>query len=90
MPFELNDNSGMLFKNDRPRDQNSAQYNGSIKVNGSEFWLNAWVKDGKRGKYFSLSVKPKPPMDTQPQQPTQQYQPQQPTQQQSYSPDLPF
>ena len=28
-------------------------------MNGEELWLSAWIKDGKNGKFMSLSVKPK-------------------------------
>jgi hypothetical protein len=31
--------------------------------NGKEHWLSAWVKEGKNGKYFSVSIgKEKLPM----------------------------
>lgn len=54
------DNSGALFKNDRKEKDTHADYQGSITVEGKEFWLNAWLKDGKTGgKWMSLSVKPK-------------------------------
>lgn len=57
--MQQHDNSGALFKNDRKANDKHADYNGSITVNGVEYWLNAWLKDGKKGKFFSLSVKPK-------------------------------
>jgi hypothetical protein len=53
-------NRGVLFKNDRKQSNKSADYNGSINVNGEQFWLNAWVNESKSGaKYMSLSLKPK-------------------------------
>lgn len=55
-----NSNRGVLFKNEEKQQDNHADYNGSINVNGAEFWLNAWIKTSKAGKKFmSLSVKPK-------------------------------
>ena len=28
-------------------------------MDGREFWINAWVKEGKKGKFFSGSIKAK-------------------------------
>jgi hypothetical protein len=54
-----NTNRGTLFKNDRKESDSHPDYKGSINVNGEELWLSAWIKDGKSGKFMSLSVKPK-------------------------------
>lgn len=65
MPDYDNTNSGILCKNDRKEQPNHPDYNGSVNVDGVEYWLSAWVKDGKPGskmagrKFFSLSLKPK-------------------------------
>lgn len=54
-----NTNRGVLFKNDRKEQDNHPDYKGSINVGGQEFWLSAWIREGERGKFMSLSVKPK-------------------------------
>jgi hypothetical protein len=54
-----NTNRGVLFKNDRKEKDSHADYNGTLNVDGKEFYLNAWVKEGKKGKFFSLSIKEK-------------------------------
>lgn len=53
-------NRGALFRNERKEAETHADYNGTINVNGQEFWINSWLKESKAGKkYMSLSVKPK-------------------------------
>lgn len=54
-----NTNSGALFKNDKQGNEKRPDYNGSLNVNGQDFWISAWLKEGKNGKFMSLSVKPK-------------------------------
>lgn len=57
-----NTNSGALFKNkDKTPDKpNWADYQGSLNVEGGDYWISAWLKKDKSGKpYMSLSVKPK-------------------------------
>jgi hypothetical protein len=53
------DNGGLLFRNHDKESDKHPDYKGSLTVGGTEYWLNAWIKDGKRGKFMSLSVKPK-------------------------------
>lgn len=60
MPYEQKPNTGSLFKaKDRATDKHP-EYTGSFNIDGTEYWLAAWVKESQNGtKYFSLSVKPK-------------------------------
>jgi uncharacterized protein (DUF736 family) len=53
-------NRGSLFKNDRKDDAKYPDYKGSINVDGTDYWLSAWIKVSKDGnKFMSLSVKNK-------------------------------
>ena len=61
-----NTNKGALFKNTRREKETHPEYTGSLNVDGHDYWLSAWVKGGKNGKFFSLSVKRKDGTDARP------------------------
>lgn len=53
-------NRGVLFKNDRKQSEQHADYKGEMNVGGTDFWLDAWIKESKKGtKFMSLSLRPK-------------------------------
>ena len=60
-----NANRGILARNDKQGNESRPDYRGSINVAGVEYWLSAWIKEGREGtklagqKYMSLSVQPK-------------------------------
>jgi len=54
-----NTNRFSLFKNEKKTKDTQPGYTGSINVEGVEYYLDAWVKDGKSGKFFSGSIKRK-------------------------------
>lgn len=57
-----NTNKGVLFKADKRGNETWADYSGTINIDGSEYYLSAWVKkpkDSSKPAYMSLSVKVK-------------------------------
>ena len=50
---------GVLFRNDRKESDNHPDYKGSAQIDGVEYWLSAWIKEGQKGKFMSLSFKAK-------------------------------
>jgi len=60
--MEKRDNSGVLFKNDKIENDRSPTYKGNITVEGKDYFLSAWVKEGKSGKFMGLALSPKEPI----------------------------
>ena len=61
MAFEQKDMSGTLFKNDKREKDSHPHARGSAMVDGVEYWVSAWTKDGAKGKFQSLSFQRKEP-----------------------------
>jgi hypothetical protein len=58
--FQMKDGEGSLFKNEKKSKDTDAEYNGSVRVNGIDFTINAWKKQAKSGlSYLKMSVRPK-------------------------------
>ena len=50
-------NRGIFFKNDYKKDNDKLpDYKGKIDVEGKEYELAGWVRDGAKGKFISLSI----------------------------------
>lgn len=58
LKMEKRDNSGALFTNDKREKETHPHYQGKATINGVEYYVSAWIKDGAKGKFQSLSFKP--------------------------------
>ena len=57
MAYEHNNGNGSLFKNTNKTNDNQPDYSGSIKLqDGTNQQIAAWVKDGAKGKFFSIKL----------------------------------
>jgi hypothetical protein len=54
-----NTNRWTLNKNERKEKDTHPDYKGSINVDGVDYWLDGWIKDGANGKFISGSIKQK-------------------------------
>lgn len=59
MAYEQRDNSGTLFRNDKREKDTHPHAKGSALIDGVEYWVSAWTKEGKDGRYQSLAFKRK-------------------------------
>jgi len=56
MAYTPKEGSGSLFKNDRKASDQHPDFTGSIMIGQKEHWLSAWTKEGKKGKFLSVSI----------------------------------
>mgnify|MGYP000449817761 CR=1 FL=1 len=54
-----NNMRGTLGKNERREKDTHPEYTGRCEIDGQEYWISAWIKESAKGKFFSLSFKPK-------------------------------
>ena len=52
-----NTNKAVIFKNNKKEKDTQPDYNGTINVEGKEYTISLWIKEGKAGKFFSGSIK---------------------------------
>lgn len=53
------DNSGSLSANQRKEKPTHPDIKGKATIDGVEYWIDGWKKDGENGVWYSLSFKPK-------------------------------
>lgn len=59
MAYEKRDMTGTLFKNDKREKDSHPHATGTAIIDGVEFWISAWTKEGSKGKFQSLAFKRK-------------------------------
>jgi hypothetical protein len=71
MAFEVKDNTGSMFKNDRKESANHPDGKGSCIIDGVEYWISSWNKKTQEGKdwrslAFTRKEKPAPRQERKP------------------------
>lgn len=57
-----NTNSGIIARNENRKSDKHPEFTGSLNVEGVDYWVSAWVNEGKPGgkmegkKYFSIKI----------------------------------
>lgn len=54
-----NTNRFVLFKNKEKRDDKDRDYNGTVNIDGKDYWLNGYIKQSDKGAFISCTVRPK-------------------------------
>jgi len=55
MAYEMKDMSGSLFRNEKREKDTHPNATGSCLIDGVEYWVSAWTKEGAKGKWQSLA-----------------------------------
>lgn len=59
MAYEPKDNTGSLFKNDKREKDSQPHARGEAMIGGVLYEVAAWTKEGRNGRFQSLSFKEK-------------------------------
>ena len=59
MAYEIRELSGSLFKNEKKTEEKHPQMQGSCLIEGVEYYVSAWTKEGAKGRWQSLAFKRK-------------------------------
>jgi hypothetical protein len=54
-----NNLSGVLFKNVKGDNEKRPDYKGSAEIEGVQYWVSAWIRDGAKGKFMSMKYEAK-------------------------------
>ena len=54
-----NNLTGVLFKNDKGENEKRPDYKGSAEIEGVQYWVSAWIRDGAKGKFMSMKYERK-------------------------------
>ena len=54
-----NNLSGVLFKNDKGDNEKRPDYKGSAEIEGVQYWVSAWIREGAKGKFMSMKYERK-------------------------------
>jgi hypothetical protein len=57
MAYEPRNNSGIMFPNTRKKPESrQPDFTGTIIVDGVEYEISAWEREGRRGKFWSIAL----------------------------------
>lgn len=56
MAYEKREGSGVIFKNDKKGNEKAPDYSGTAFFNGKDVKVALWVKEGAKGKFFSMKI----------------------------------
>lgn len=62
--YEPRDGSGTLFQNDKGDNPARPDYRGDFMLDGQMYEMAGWKKQGQKGPYLSLAIKPKEQRET--------------------------
>lgn len=54
--FKNKENSGAIFKNLKKANEKQPDYSGTVNVGGTDKQIALWIKDGAKGKFFSVQI----------------------------------
>jgi hypothetical protein len=56
---ERRNNSGTLGRNKRKEKETHPDHKGQATIDGVDYWISGWVRDGTDGRFFSLAFERK-------------------------------